>query len=204
MKKALPLIVAVACGLFVLLALMLQPNLGGFLNILLNWAIILTSMAVLVAIATFLLSHLRRIAQGKKGFIYSLTLIATFLISFISGILLGVDDPGYLKWIASIQVPLETSLLGLAALVMTSAAVQVFRNRGWSPLTVSFGISALVFLLLSLGILQALQIPQLDVVIGYLQELPIVGARGLLIGIGIGALLAALRVLFGMERPYGD
>lgn len=204
MKKALPVIVAVACGLFVLLALMLQPNLGGFLNILLNWAIILTSMAVLVAIATFLLSHLRRIAQGKKGFIYSLTLIATFLISFISGILLGVDDPGYLKWIASIQVPLETSLLGLAALVMTSAAVQVFRNRGWSPLTVSFGISALVFLLLSLGILQALQIPQLDVVIGYLQELPVVGARGLLIGIGIGALLAALRVLFGMERPYGD
>lgn len=204
MKKALPVIVAVACGLFVLLALMLQPNLGGFLNILLNWAIILTSMAVLVAIATFLLSHLRRIAQGKKGFIYSLTLIATFLISFIGGILLGVDDPGYLKWIASIQVPLETSLLGLAALVMTSAAVQVFRNRGWSPLTVSFGISALVFLLLSLGILQALQIPQLDVVIGYLQELPVVGARGLLIGIGIGALLAALRVLFGMERPYGD
>ncbi|MFZ3150196.1 MAG: hypothetical protein WA116_00755 [Anaerolineaceae bacterium] len=204
MKKTLPVIVAVACGLFVLLALMLQPNLGGFLNILLNWAIILTSMAVLVAIATFLLSHLRRIAQGKKGFIYSLTLIATFLISFIGGILLGVDDPGYLKWIASIQAPLETSLLGLAALVMTSAAVQVFRNRGWSPLTVSFGISALVFLLLSLGILQALQNPQLDVVIGYLQELPIVGARGLLIGIGIGALLAALRVLFGMERPYGE
>ncbi|MFZ3069886.1 MAG: hypothetical protein WA110_02020 [Anaerolineaceae bacterium] len=204
MKKTLPVIVAIATGLFVLLALLLQPTLGGFLEILLNWAIIVASMAALVAIATLMLTHWRRIVQGKKGFIYSIVLLAAFLISFVGGVLLGVDNPGYLKWIASIQVPLEVSLLGLAALVMTSAAVQVFRSRGWSPMTVSFGISVLVFLVLSLGILQALQIPQLDLVIGYLQKLPVIGARGLLIGIAIGALLMGLRVLFGMERPYGD
>jgi hypothetical protein len=30
------------------------------------------------------------------------------------------------------------------------------------------------------------------------------GARGLLIGIALGTLLTGLRVLFGVDRPYGD
>jgi len=29
------------------------------------------------------------------------------------------------------------------------------------------------------------------------------GARGILIGVGLGALLTGLRVLFGIDRPYG-
>jgi len=32
-----------------------------------------------------------------------------------------------------------------------------------------------------------------------LQRLPLIGARGLLIGLGLGALLMGLRVLFGQE-----
>jgi len=31
-----------------------------------------------------------------------------------------------------------------------------------------------------------------------------IGARGLLIGIGIGALLMGLRVVLGLERPWGE
>jgi hypothetical protein len=29
------------------------------------------------------------------------------------------------------------------------------------------------------------------------------GARGLLLGIALGALLTGLRVIFGVDRPYG-
>jgi len=87
---------------------------------------------------------------------------------------------------------------------MAAAALRLFHQRGWSALTVSFGISALVFLVLGLGWLQALQIPQLDIVIGYLEALPLVGMRGLLIGMGLGALLLGLRVVLGLERPYGE
>ena len=36
-------------------------------------------------------------------------------------------------------------------------------------------------------------------VVSMIQRLPIVGARGLLIGVALGALLMALRVLFGQE-----
>ncbi len=204
MKKTIPILVAAAAALFILAALILGEPLAGWLEIVLNWAVIVASAALLVAIATLILTHLRNIVRGKRGFIFSIILISTFLVSFIGALVFGVDNSAYLRWVAAIQLPLETSLLGLAALVMTAAALQIFRNRGWSLLTLTFGISALVFLVISLGLLQALNIPVLTTVINYLQRLPMIGARGLLIGIGIGALLMGLRVVLGLERPWGE
>ncbi len=204
MKKTIPILVAAAAALFILATLILGEPLAGWLEIVLNWAVIVASVALLVAIATLILTHLRNIVRGKRGFIFSIILISTFLVSFIGALVFGVDNSAYLRWVAAIQLPLETSLLGLAALVMTAAALQIFRNRGWSLLTLTFGISALVFLVISLGLLQALNIPVLTTVINYLQRLPMIGARGLLIGIGIGALLMGLRVVLGLERPWGE
>jgi hypothetical protein len=204
MKKIIPVIIAAVSGLLVLAALIWQPQLEGWLDVMLNWAVILASFAALVALATLLLAHTRKIIKVRHGFIYSLILVGAFLASFVGGMTAGVENPSYLRWIVAIEQPAEASLLGLAALVMAAAALRLFQQRGWSVLTVSFGISALVFLVLGLGWLQALQIPQLDIVIGYLEALPLVGMRGLLIGMGLGAMLLGLRIVLGLERPYGE
>lgn len=204
MKKLIPVIIAAVSGLVVLAALIWQPQFEGWLDVMLNWAVILASFAALVALATLLLVHTRKIIKVRHGFIYSLILVGAFLASFVGGMTAGVENPSYLRWIVAIEQPAEASLLGLAALVMAAAALRLFQQRGWSVLTVSFGISALVFLVLGLGWLQALQIPQLDIVIGYLEALPLVGMRGLLIGMGLGAMLLGLRIVLGLERPYGE
>lgn len=203
MKRGLPVVVAILSGLAVIAGILFRPVLGGYLGIVLNWAVIVASMALLVAIASLVLTHLRYIIKGRKGFLYSIVLVVTFLLTLGAGLSLGVDDPTYLQWVSGILRPLETALMGLIALVMTGAALQIFRTRGWTPLTVSFGVTALVFLVISLGLLQALNIPMLDSVILTLQGLPVIGARGLLIGISLGALLMGLRVMLGNERPYG-
>jgi hypothetical protein len=41
-------------------------------------------------------------------------------------------------------------------------------------------------------------------VLRFVEGLPMIGARGLLIGIGIGLLMMAFRVLFGMEGSGDD
>ena len=204
MKKAIPILIAGLSGLLVLAALIWQPQLADWLEVVLNWAVIIASVAALVALATLLLAHTRKIIKVRYGFIYSVILVGAFLVSFVGGMTAGVENPSYLHWIAAIQQPAEASLLGLAALVMAAASLRLFHQRGWSALTVSFGISALVFLVLGLGWLQALQIPQLDIMIGYLEALPLVGMRGLLIGMCLGALLLGLRIVLGLERPYGE
>lgn len=204
MKRPLPLIVGVLSGLVVLAAMFFVPQGGSILATVLNWMIIVAGVALLVAIASLVLTHLRFIANGKKGFLLSLVLVISFLATLVFGLLRGVDDPVFLKWVGAVIRPIETALLGLVALVMMSAALKIFRERGWSALTVSFGVSAIIFLILGLGFLQNLNFPALNEVITFVEGLPMIGARGLLIGIGIGLLMMAFRVLFGMEGSGND
>ncbi len=204
MKRPLPLIVGILSGLVVLAAMFLVPQGGGILGAVLNWVIIVAGVALLVAIASLVLTHLRFIARGKKGFLLSLVLMISFLATLVFGLLRGVDDPIFLKWVGAVVRPIETALLGLVALIMMSAAMKIFRERGWSALTVSFGVSAVIFLVLGLGFLQNLNFPALNEVIRFVEGLPMIGARGLLIGIGIGLLMMAFKVLFGMEGSGND
>ncbi|HOZ37168.1 MAG TPA: hypothetical protein PLH64_00295 [Anaerolineaceae bacterium] len=204
MKRALPLIAGILSGLVVLAAMFFVPQSGGILAMVLNWVIIVAGVALLVAIASLVLTHLRFIARGKKGFLLSLVLVISFLATLMFGLIRGVDDPVFLKWVGAVIRPIETALLGLVALIMMSAAMKIFRERGWSALTVSFGVSAVIFLILGLGFLQNLNIPVLTEVIRLVETLPMIGARGLLIGIGIGLLMMAFRVLFGMEGSGND
>jgi hypothetical protein len=204
MKRQLPLIVGVLSGLVVLAAMFFAPQGGSILGTVLNWVIIVAGVALLVAIASLVLTHLRFIAKGKKGFLLSLVLVISFLATLVFGLLRGVDDPVFLKWVGAVIRPIETALLGLVALVMMSAAMKIFRERGWSALTVSFGVSAIIFLILGLGFLQNLNIPGLNEVITFVEGLPMIGGRGLLIGIGMGLLMMAFRVLFGMEGSGND
>ena len=204
MKRPLPLIVGVLSGLVVLAAMFFAPQGGSILGTVLNWVIIVAGVALLVAIASLVLTHLRFIANGKKGFLLSLVLVISFLVTLVFGLLRGVDNPVFLKWVGAVIRPIETALLGLVALVMMSAAMKIFRERGWSALTVSFGVSAIIFLILGLGFLQNLNFPALNEVITFVEGLPMIGARGLLIGIGIGLLMMAFRVLLGMEGSGND
>ncbi len=204
MKRSLPLIVSALSGLVVLTALFYAPRNGNVLAVVLNWVIVVSAVALLVAIASLVLTHLRFIVNGKKGFLLSIVLVGSFLGTMILGILFGVDDPLFLGFVGAIIRPIETALLGLVALVMMSAAMKIFRDRGWSLLTVSFGVSAIIFLIFGLGILQNLNVPLLNQTIRFVEKLPMIGARGLLIGIGIGLLMMAFRVLFGMEGSGND
>ncbi len=204
MKRPLPLIVGVLSGLVVLAAMFFVPQGGSILSAVLNWVIIVAAVALLVAIASLVLTHLRFIVKGQKGFLLSLILVISFITTLALGLLTGVDHPFFLGFVGAIIRPIETALLGLVALIMMSAAMKVFRDRGWSALTVSFGVSAIIFLILGLGFLQKLNNPVLNDVIRVMEGLPMLGARGLLIGIGIGLLMMAFRVLFGMEGSGND
>ena len=199
MKQRLPVIIAAVSGLVMLAAFFFQPFTAPYLGLVLNWAIIVSSVALLVAIASLFVTHIRFILKGRRGFLYSIILVLTFLATLILGWHLGLDHPAYLKGIQTVLVPLENALMALIALILMSAAVKIFRVRGWSVLTISFGVSALVFLFLNLGFFQFDSVPGLGAIVSALQRLPLIGARGLLIGLGLGALLMGLRVLFGQE-----
>ena len=204
MKKIAPVIVAIVSALFVMAGIFFRESLGGWLSVALNWAIVLSGVALLLILARFLLTHIGYIARGRRGFIYSLVGVLAFLVTLIAGSIMGIDNPVYLKWISGIMRPLETALLGLIALVLATFSLKLFRERGWNALTLTFTVSAVLFLILGLGVLQAIHFGPLNQLIRVVEGLPMIGARGLLIGVALGGLMMAMRVLIGAERPYDD
>ncbi len=204
MRKILSIIIAVLSGLLVLAGFLLRPGFDPLMRLVLQWGIIVGSMAGLTGIASLVNSHIKRVRYKEKRAGFSIIVLLGFSVSLVAGLTLGVDNPVVSEWMAAIQLPIEVSLMGLIALTMTYAGVHFFSLRGWTPLSISFGISAIIFLLVGIGFFSTLDDPKLNQLLNLLRSIPLAGSRGILIGMALGGLMVGLRLLFGAERPYGD
>jgi len=104
----------------------------------------------------------------------------------------------------NIQIPVEASLLGVLAVILLIASLRLIRTQGWTPLSISFMVSAVIALVIESGVLPMAPQSLVGQVIGFLRRLPIAGTRGILMGMALGGLLVGLRVLLGVDRPYGE
>lgn len=105
--------------------------------------------------------------------------------------------------VSYIQVPVEASLLAGLVFVLVYMAIRLLRRRIDAP-TITFLVSAVIFLVIASGVAMQSGIPFLQDLSDSLNRLPMAGGRGILLGIALGSLTAGLRILFGSDRPYGD
>ncbi|NTV36181.1 MAG: hypothetical protein HGA53_04440 [Anaerolineaceae bacterium] len=204
MKSPISTIVAIVIGVIILAGYFIPPEITIFYNLhilLLGWAVILAGVALLVGIVNMVFGvHWKRVrAQQGKDY-YSPFLILAFIITAGVGFIFGgPNNIQFQRIVAYIQVPIETSLMGVLAITLAFAAARLFQMRkglmGWV-----FIASALIFFAAgSVVLLGAGNIPFLQT---FLEILPSAGARGLLIGIALGSLTAGLRIILGADRPY--
>jgi len=66
-------------------------------------------------------------------------------------------------------------------------------------------VMLLVALLVLVGQVAAGLVPVLVDVKDWILDVPtLAGVRGILLGVALGAVLTGIRLLLGVERPYGD
>jgi len=204
--------IAIAFGLVVLLGYFIPADTGtsSLSNLLvlrswiIGWAVTLAGFATLVAIVGLVSAHWRKLRARRNPDRYSLFMLAAFVLVFVFGVMqyLGGDVTTFQQIVNAIQVPVEASMMAILAVTLTMAAIGLFRRRK-GLLPVVFLISVLIFLLLNSGLLASQEnIPFVGDILAMLQYLPVAGARGILIGIALGSLMAGLRILFGADRPY--
>jgi hypothetical protein len=205
MKAPVATAVAIAVGLVVLAGYFLRPVLDPLLTVLLQWAIILAGVATLVGIANLLSVHWKKIQTRKKGAIYSVVAILAFLVTILAGIVLTPANPQFKAVVTSIQMPVEASLMAILVVTLAYASLRLLRRRSINLLSASFVISALVFLLLNLGFITSFfeNVPFLKDLVTGINQLPVGGTRGILIGVALGTLATGLRIILGGDRPYG-
>lgn len=163
------------------------------------------AFAVLIGIFNLLVSvHLRRVLRFRRGWLYSLlTVLAAIGVCVIyildenkywSGDLEGETLSPRLFQV--LQVTLESALAGLIFFFLVYAAYRLLRSRvTWSSLL--FVVTLLVVLL---GWLPSSNAAGLR---DWILQVPATsGARGLLIGVGLGTVVVGIRILTAQDRIY--
>jgi len=196
--------VAIAFGLLVLFGYFIPT--GMLLEIrlvLVQWAVILAAVAVLVGVLNLLGVHWQKIRGRQKGGAYSILLIVSLFASAVLGIVGGTNNPILRFSLEAIIIPAEASLMALLAVTLVYASARLLRRRVDLMSFIFLGVA--VIILLAAAPLPFGKIPGLsDLILPWLtQVFAAAGARGILIGVALGALATGLRVLFGIDRPYG-
>ncbi len=202
LMRVLTAVIAIATGILILFGYFFEAF-AVVQTLLLNWAIILASVAVLVGIFNLTSVHMDKIRRSEKGSTYSALLIIGLVATLFFGILLRPQHSVMQMMLNGIIIPTEAALMGLLTVSLLYAAIRLLRRRADMMGIVFLVTAALLFL-------GSATLPFGDIpVIGTLirpwvsQILALGGARGILIGVALGTLTTGLRVLFGIDRPYG-
>lgn len=199
---------AIAFGLIVLQGYFIRVGaLDGIRTLLLQWAVILAAAALLLGVVNLLAVHLVRIAGQDQGWGYSALLIAALVGSGLVGLFFGEGSPLALAFFQYVQQPVESSFAGLLAVSLTLGGVRLLGRRR-DLRSIVFVLASLV-VLLGTGPWLAGSNGGLHRAMGevraWMSQVWAAGAaRGLVLGVALGATATGLRILLGAERPYGD
>lgn len=192
---------AIASGLIVLLGYFYPDQLESLRLVLVDWAIIIAGVAVLVGIFNLVAVQMERIRTRQKGSSYGALLVLSLIVTFGFGLILGPDHSYMRLAVNAIVVPVEASLMAILAVTLLYASIRLLRRRVDATSIVFLAI-AIVFLLLIMPTPFG-PVPGDRALLDFLGIFSRGGARGLLIGIALGTLLTGIRVLMGVDRPYG-
>jgi hypothetical protein len=205
MMRILATVLAIASGLIVLLGYFLGDEIGVLARlqfILTDWAIVIAGMAVLVGIVNLISVQMEKVRAKQAGGMYGALLVVSLVLTFGLGLVFGPDHSLMRLAVDAVIVPVEASLLAILAVTLVYASIRLMRRRT-DMMSVIFLVTVVLFLIAVMPTPFG-PIPVLDqIILGVTGMISSGGARGLLIGVALGTLLTGLRVLFGIDRPYG-
>lgn len=208
MKYILPTVIALAVGIVILTSYLVPNNVALLTSriVFVDWAVVLAGLAVLLGVFNVVIINVRRIQSSAKGWPYNMLTVLAVIVMLAVGVGEGLAngqpalyESGTLSNALFIGV-IVASQAALASMVMfflVAGAMRMMRSRpsGWTLLFL--GVVVIVLVGWVVVPLSGMRQWLIDVV-------ALGGARGILIGVAIGAIVMGLRVLTGSEQPYRD
>ncbi|MEW6752600.1 MAG: hypothetical protein AB1505_16685 [Candidatus Latescibacterota bacterium] len=209
LTRTLPLLVAFAFGALGV-AIYYIPHAGAqeVEREMALWLRIVSAFAYFLGLASLMRLHWERIRRRDAGWGFSLVVYVGFgaMLFFVLyndglGPLHSQAEGGGYRWLfRSVHVPCAATMFSILAFYVASAAYRTFRARTSEAAILL--VAAVIVMLGRVPIGRAISeaIPQVS---DWLMEVPNLAAkRGVLLGISLGAIATALRILFGVERSY--
>ncbi|MFQ5921212.1 MAG: hypothetical protein ACE5M4_00065 [Anaerolineales bacterium] len=200
--------VAAAVGVFVLLGYFVDFEFIQKIRLLfMQWAALLAAAALLVGLANLVQVHWRKLSLTDEGWIYSAVLILAFLVTLILALSFGPDNTVALFIFENFQLPLEAGLMALLSVTLLVAGFRLVTRRR-DAFSILFLATALLVMIGTGPALGGTEGPvtvvMRDLRAWISQVWSAGGARGIALGVALGATTTGLRVLLSADRPYGS
>jgi len=202
MRRRIPVIVCFLFGLFMLVQFFVPHPVGTeAYETVLDWVQIIYVFALFVGVAGIIKLHGGKLSPGKKGWFYSLTTILGLAAMVVLGFVFGVGRGTPFNWIfENLQAPMQATMFALLAFFIASAAYRGFRIRNLESVLL---LVAAVIVMIGRVPIGEMIFPYSPEVADWVLRVPSMAARrGIFIGIGLGSIATALRVIVGIERTY--
>jgi hypothetical protein len=195
-------IVAFLAGLFMAAQYFVKTDFTILIyRAILDYYQVIFAVTMLVGGISMLKHHSAIIASRQEGKFYSGLAVGGVLFMIIAAAMFGTGTNSPYQWaFNNLQAPMQATMFSLLAFFVASAAYRGFRIRSKPALVLA--LTAVIVLIgrSAFGDLISDRLPELA---GWIFNNPSSAAkRGILIGVGLGSVATALRVILGIERSY--
>jgi hypothetical protein len=202
MRRELPLAICFVMGVMMTVQFFIPHAYSQWLfDNMLKWLIVVFTFAMILGILNLIKLHTQKVQHRRRGWLYSIVALFGISASLITGFGWGIEaDSPFMVLFNYVQIPMQATMFSLLAFFIASAAFRTFRAR--TPEATLLLVAAVVVML---G-----RVP-LESVIGqwlpdlaeWILDYPNMAAkRGIMIGIGLGMISMALKIILGIERSW--
>ena len=214
-KKYIPLAIVFVFGMLTLLTYYVPHRHSvDFLDTMNKWENIVSAFAFFLGLISLFYSHYAKISRKADGWGYSLFVYIGFLaIAVPAYVSHGKNMNGAsltsLGWAFNyIYNPLSATMFAVLAFYIVSTAYKSFRIKSLQAFVLF--VAAMLLILGNVPLGQIIWDKLLgwtsygiSDVVDWIMHVPAVaGKRGIMIGIAIGAVVTAFKIIFGIERQY--
>ncbi len=165
-----------------------------------DWWQVIFAFTLIVGVVGFMKINLKKVSQ-KKDVTYSLIALGGLILMPILALIGGTAIESPFQWaFENLLAPMQATVFSLLAFFVASASFRGFRARS-VPAAILLGTALLVLIgRVPLAEYISEAIPEFTF---WIKNYPSMAARrAILIGIGLGSMTTALRVILGIERTY--
>ncbi|MGB8656869.1 MAG: hypothetical protein WCE90_03680 [Candidatus Zixiibacteriota bacterium] len=209
MRREVPLILTALVGLTMIITHFIPP-LNALKDLFEDWFFIIAAFAIYLGILNLIVVNGDKVYKKQKGWPFGVVVIIGFLVMTIIGMFFSkgrsFQDPGtaFYYLYTHIYYPLSATMFALLAFFVASASYRAFRARN---VEATMLLSAAFILMLGrvpIGYWISSWLGNglgnaADWIMDYPQT---AGQKAIMIGIALGVVSSALRVILGLERTY--
>ena len=204
MRRQIPLALCFIFGVFMAIQYFIpHHSVADMQERILMWLQTLLAFAFLLGTVSLIRVHYHKIRNRADDRFYSYVALAGLLGMISFGFFHPAHNaPGspFSMLFLNVQVPIEATMFSLLAFYVASAAFRAFRARTLEATLLLVAACIVMLGRVPIGDIIHEGIPQMT---RWILEVPnLASKRGVMIGVGLGMMATALKIILGIERAW--